>query len=147
MDQYLNPRNLAAFAGIFAVARTLEKKYVRAFLWLAFAASVHPLMWAFPFSFCVLLLVMENSKAAGTAQRRLGLPACAVGDASGVRSFRGLSRSCETAWHITTFSTGSGTSGWDSRAGGFVLVVCANSADAAVDENCDRVCRRCSSMA
>ena len=30
MDQYLNPRNLAAFAVIFAVARTLEKKYVRA---------------------------------------------------------------------------------------------------------------------
>jgi hypothetical protein len=60
MDQYLNPRNLAAFAGIFAVARTLEKKYVRALLWLAFAASVHPLMWTFPFSFCVLLLVMDK---------------------------------------------------------------------------------------
>ena len=30
MDQYLNPRNLAAFAGIFVLARTLEKKYVRA---------------------------------------------------------------------------------------------------------------------
>jgi hypothetical protein len=60
MDQYLNPRNLAAFAGIFMVARTLEKKYVRALLWLAFAASMHPLMWVFPFSFCVLLLVMER---------------------------------------------------------------------------------------
>jgi len=60
MDQYLNPRNLAAFAGVFAVARTLEKKYVRAFLWLAFAGSVHPLMWAFPFSFCVLFLVMDH---------------------------------------------------------------------------------------
>ena len=30
MDQYLNPRNLAAFAGIFMLARTLEKKYVQA---------------------------------------------------------------------------------------------------------------------
>jgi hypothetical protein len=60
MDQYLNPRNLAAFAGIFAVARTLEKKYVRALLWLAFAASVHPLMWTFPFSFCVLVLVLDK---------------------------------------------------------------------------------------
>jgi hypothetical protein len=60
MDQYLNPRNLAAFAGIFMVARTLEKKYVRALLWLAFAACTHPLMWTFPFSFCVLLLVMER---------------------------------------------------------------------------------------
>jgi hypothetical protein len=42
------------------LARTLEKKYVRALLWLAFAACMHPLMWVFPFSFCVLLLVMER---------------------------------------------------------------------------------------
>jgi hypothetical protein len=60
MDQYLNPRNLAAFAGIFMVARTLEKKYLRAFLWLAFAVGMHPLMWVFPFSFCVLFVVMEK---------------------------------------------------------------------------------------
>ncbi len=60
MDQYLNPRNLAAFAGIFMVARTLEKKYMRALLWLAFAVCMHPLMWIFPFSFCVLLLAMER---------------------------------------------------------------------------------------
>ena len=60
MDQYLNPRNLAAFAGIFVLARTLEKKYVRALLWLAFAACMHPLMWVFPFSFCVLLVVLDR---------------------------------------------------------------------------------------
>ena len=60
MDQYLNPRNLAAFGAIFAVARTLEKKYVRAALWLAFAGSVHPLMAAFAFSFCFLLVVGEK---------------------------------------------------------------------------------------
>lgn len=60
MDQYLNPRNLAAFAGVFAVARTLEKKYGRALLWLVFAACVHPLMWVFPFSFCLLWIVIEK---------------------------------------------------------------------------------------
>jgi hypothetical protein len=60
VDQYLNPRNLAAFAGIFAVTRMLEKKYLRSFLWLAFAACVHPLMWAFPFSFCALFLVLQR---------------------------------------------------------------------------------------
>ncbi len=60
MDQYLNPRNLAAFASVFAVVRALEKKYWRGFLWLAFAGSVHPLMWVFPFSFCVLLVVMDR---------------------------------------------------------------------------------------
>jgi hypothetical protein len=60
MDQYLNPRNLAAFAVIFAVTRILEKKYVRAALWLAFAGSVHPLMAAFAFSFCGLLVILER---------------------------------------------------------------------------------------
>jgi hypothetical protein len=59
VDQYLNPRNLAAFAGVFMVTRTLEKKYVRALLWLVFAACMHPLMWVFPFSFCFVLMVME----------------------------------------------------------------------------------------
>ena len=59
MDQYLNPRNLAAFAALFAVARTLEKKHLRAVLWLAFAGSVHPLMAVFAFSFCFLLVVMD----------------------------------------------------------------------------------------
>jgi hypothetical protein len=60
IDQYLNPRNLAAFAGVFMLARTLEKKYVRAFAWLVFAAIMHPLMWVFPFSFCLLLVMMER---------------------------------------------------------------------------------------
>jgi hypothetical protein len=60
MDQYLNPRNLAAFASVFAVARILEKKYLRALLWIAFAACVHPLMWVFPFSFGALWLVIEQ---------------------------------------------------------------------------------------
>src|SRR6202522_974287 len=60
MDQYLNPRNLAAFAGVFALTRTLQKKYMRALLWIIFAACVHPLMWAFPASFCVLLVVLER---------------------------------------------------------------------------------------
>ncbi|MFZ0321737.1 MAG: hypothetical protein WAL56_21620, partial [Candidatus Sulfotelmatobacter sp.] len=60
MDQYLNPRNLAAFAGVFMLARTLEKKYVQALLWVVFAACMHPLMWVFPTSFCLLFVVMEK---------------------------------------------------------------------------------------
>jgi hypothetical protein len=60
VDQYLNPRNLAAFAGVFMLARTLEKKYLRAFFWLLFAAAMHPLMWVFPCSFCILLIVLER---------------------------------------------------------------------------------------
>jgi hypothetical protein len=58
LDQYANPRNLAAFAGLFAVLRTIEEKLVRAGLWLAFAIVVHPLMVWFSLSFCLLWLVM-----------------------------------------------------------------------------------------
>ena len=60
MDQYLNPRNLAMFAAVFAVARMLERKYVHVLLWVGFAACVHPLMWVFPFSFCALWFVLEK---------------------------------------------------------------------------------------
>jgi hypothetical protein len=80
MDQYLNPRNLAAFSGIFMVVRTLEKRYVQAILWLVFAACMHPMMWVFPFSFCILLLVMErleksrSEPAATTVLASLGMP-------------------------------------------------------------------------
>jgi len=71
MDQYLNPRNLAAFAGIFALTRLLEKRYIQTALWLIFAISVHPMMWVFPFSFCVLWIVLEkfHGRFAGTIKR------------------------------------------------------------------------------
>jgi hypothetical protein len=59
-DQYLNPRNLSAFAGVFAITRILEKKYLRAALWLAFALSVHPLMPMYTISFCLLLVALER---------------------------------------------------------------------------------------
>lgn len=60
MDQYLNPRNLAGFAAVFAVAHALQKKYVGMAAWVLFAAVVHPLMWVFPFSFCWLSIVLEK---------------------------------------------------------------------------------------
>jgi hypothetical protein len=59
MDQYLNPRNLAAFCLVFAVARCLRRKYVQCILWIVLAALVHPLMWAFGFSFCALLWLID----------------------------------------------------------------------------------------
>jgi hypothetical protein len=71
MDQYLNPRNLAAFAVIFAVARILEKKCVRAALWLVFAGSVHPLMAAFALSFCFLLVIVERFERKVVAPAKL----------------------------------------------------------------------------
>lgn len=72
MDQYLNPRNLAAFAAVFAVARILERKYLRALAWVAFAAIVHPLMWVFPFSFFALWTVIEEIERRVGAARESG---------------------------------------------------------------------------
>jgi hypothetical protein len=60
LDQYLNPRNLAAFAALFAVAEVLHRKYGRAILWLAFAAAVHPLMASFAIAFCLWLIVLDR---------------------------------------------------------------------------------------
>ena len=60
MDQYLNPRNLAAFSAIFAVTRTLEHRYLRGGLWLVFGGACHPLMAAFAFSLCALLIALEK---------------------------------------------------------------------------------------
>ena len=60
LDQYLNPRNLAAFAAVFALARVFERKYWRAGGWLAFGAVLHPLMSAFAMSLAVLLVVLDR---------------------------------------------------------------------------------------
>src|SRR5581483_632918 len=60
MDQYLNPRNLAAFAAVFAVTRVLERKYARAVLWILFAAVVHPLMASFALAFCAVLIFLDK---------------------------------------------------------------------------------------
>src|SRR5438876_3542837 len=59
-DQYVNPRNLAAFASIFALVEVLERHYVRAGVWLAFAAAMHPLMAVFALSYAFLLVCMEK---------------------------------------------------------------------------------------
>jgi hypothetical protein len=60
LDQYLNPRNLAAFAALFAVAEVLHRKHGRAVLWLVFAAAVHPLMASFAIGFCVWLSLLRR---------------------------------------------------------------------------------------
>jgi len=60
LDQYVVPRNLCAFASIFAVVRTLDRKYSQAALWLAFAGLVHPLMWFFAFVYCLLMVGFER---------------------------------------------------------------------------------------
>jgi hypothetical protein len=60
LDQFLNPRNLAAYAALFAVAEVLHRKYGRATLWLVFAAVMHPFMASFAIAFCVWLIVLDR---------------------------------------------------------------------------------------
>jgi len=43
MDEYVNPRWLALFVSLFAIASALSKRYLRAGLWIVLAALVHPL--------------------------------------------------------------------------------------------------------
>ena len=60
MDQYINPRNLTAFAALFGVSSVLQKRYGRAALFLILPMAIHPLMPFFVLSFCVLLLLMQH---------------------------------------------------------------------------------------
>jgi hypothetical protein len=59
LDQYLNPRNLAAFAALFAVAELLHRKHGRAVLWLAVAAVMHPFMAAFAILFWAWIILLD----------------------------------------------------------------------------------------
>ncbi len=71
MDQYLNPRNLAAFAGVFAVSRVVEKKFARAIAWIIFAAAVHPLMASFAVAFCAVLILLDKVRKPTVAMAAL----------------------------------------------------------------------------
>ncbi len=60
MDQYVNPRNVAAFATIVAIVKIVDKKYAQALLFVSFVALIHPLMAAFAASYCLLLSGMQR---------------------------------------------------------------------------------------
>jgi hypothetical protein len=60
MDQYVNPRNLAAFVGILAIAKVIDRRYVTALLLLLLGAAIHPFMSFFAIFFCFLLFCMQK---------------------------------------------------------------------------------------
>jgi hypothetical protein len=60
MDQYVNPRNLTACAGLFAIVKTLDRKYFQAAIVLLAAVTIHPLMPVYAMSFCILLVMVRN---------------------------------------------------------------------------------------
>ena len=94
MDQYLNPRNLAAFAGVFMLVRTLEKKYVQCVV-VAGVCGLHASadVGVSIFVLCVAAgdgKIREPMEGHGRA-RELGV------DAARACGFFGVSRSGETA--------------------------------------------------
>lgn len=60
MDQYLNPRSIALFAGTFAVTSVLRKRYAAAVLWLLFSAVIHPLMCVFSLSLVAVIVWLRD---------------------------------------------------------------------------------------
>jgi hypothetical protein len=95
MDPFLNPRNIIAFALVFGVLKTIERRYLQAGLFLLFAISINPLMGAYPASFCVLVVVMDRWKAfaASSARRRMEIEAAPAAPALLLFSpFKGLFR-------------------------------------------------------
>jgi hypothetical protein len=60
MDPFVNPRNIIAFAQVYAILKVLERRYLQSALFLAFAISIHPFMSAFACSFCLLLFVFDR---------------------------------------------------------------------------------------
>ena len=61
MDQYITSRSFSAFSVLFAILCAMEEKYIWAGVWMAFTASVHPLMSVFALAYLFFLFVMRTS--------------------------------------------------------------------------------------
>jgi hypothetical protein len=100
MDQYVNPRNLAAFVGPLAIANIIDRKYVPAALLLLFGVAIHPFMSSFAICFCFLLFWMQTlnlSRTTVAGLLPLGLldpPSAAYHQAALTHSYHYLVR-----WH------------------------------------------------
>lgn len=62
MDEYLTTRSLSTPAVLFIVVNTVERKFLRAILWAAFTACIHPLMVVFGASYALIFWLLEFRK-------------------------------------------------------------------------------------
>lgn len=105
MDPFLNPRNIIAFAHVFAVLRVIERRYVQAALFLLFGFAVHPLMTVFAASFCLLLLAMDQwSEVAKTVLFRAKDTATAAPAILLVSSFDGIFKPPSKAYELVAIN-------------------------------------------
>jgi hypothetical protein len=59
MDPYLTTRSLSTPFALFAVANTLEDRYVAAAVWILLTALIHPLMVVFAGAYIALLILLQ----------------------------------------------------------------------------------------
>ena len=111
MDQYLTTRALSTPATLFVLVNVIERKWVRAGLWLVFTGLIHPLMVVFALSYVVLFLWTDRRNLL-----RAPSPPAATGVAvllpTGLfpRSPTLTAKSCRRA-RTSSCCAGSGTSG------------------------------------
>lgn len=79
-DQYLNPRSISAFAVVFAIDATLEKRLWRTILWLLLTAVIHPFMTVFAVVFVLMWLIRNRESSS--------IPALAAGCIASIGGFR-----------------------------------------------------------
>jgi hypothetical protein len=60
MDEYLNTRSLSTPAVLFIVVNMVERKFVRAGIWAALTAAVHPLMVVFGLCYCIFFFLVDH---------------------------------------------------------------------------------------
>jgi len=75
MDQYLTTRALSTPATLWVIVNTVERKWVRAGLWLLFTGLVHPLMVVFCLAYVVLLVWLDRTPASATRPQLASLAA------------------------------------------------------------------------
>ena len=74
MDQYLCTRSLSTPGALFIIVNVMEGKFVRAALWTAFIAAIHPLMVVFAFAYAALLLPRRGQGGKAEPELALRLP-------------------------------------------------------------------------
>jgi hypothetical protein len=62
MDQYVTTRAISTPATLWVIVNTIERRWVRAGLWLAFTVMIHPLMVVFCAVFMVLLAWIDRPR-------------------------------------------------------------------------------------
>jgi hypothetical protein len=66
MDEYINPRSLSTPAVLFIIINVVERRFVRALLWMLLTAAIHPLMVIFGAAYAVIYLWAASGKTRTT---------------------------------------------------------------------------------